>query len=330
MLGAAFFDCLQFCCGKPQDCDRVCRNNPDYVDRVREVGTFDLNSVPRGPVLMPPVLPPVLPVVFHGNRREVPIRTEGVALPLYRMFDRLTGASRFTDGTAMRSQFGIACDSTVLLTGTDRDPPLELWWGFGEAARRRIIRTIRDTGVAMTTTPNYSLFLDRPRWDDLHSMKRIAIVHSEFITEGLPAALHINGRTDADFCRWTDYLLSRPEITHVAYEFTTGTGAAGRREKHVAWLGELARSVPRPLHLIFRGGAELLSSLNLAFANVTFLDTSVFMKTMKRQRAFCKDDGGIGWQPNPTIAGAPLDDLFAENIEKRSRWVAAVVGSIAK
>lgn len=182
----------------------------------------------------------------------------------------------------------------------------------------------------MSTTPNYSLFLDRPRWDDLHSIKRIAIVHSEFLSEGLPAALHINGRTDADFHRWTDYVLMRPEITHLAYEFTTGTGAAGRREKHVLWLAELARSARRPLHLIIRGGAELLSSLNTAFANVTFLDTSVFMKTMKRQRAFYKDDGGIGWQPSPTIAGAPLDDLFAENSEIRSRWVTDFVGSILK
>ena len=43
VIKAAFLDCLQFCCGKSQNCDRVCRNNPDYVDRVREVGTFDLN-----------------------------------------------------------------------------------------------------------------------------------------------------------------------------------------------------------------------------------------------------------------------------------------------
>jgi hypothetical protein len=54
----------------------------------------------------------------------------------------------------------------------------------------------------MATTPNYSLFVDRPRWDDLHAMKRIAIVHGEFLEAGMPGALHVNGRTDRDFERW--------------------------------------------------------------------------------------------------------------------------------
>lgn len=53
----------------------------------------------------------------------------------------------------------------------------------------------------MVTTPNYSLSIDQPRWDDLHSLKRIAIVHEEFLNEGLPAALHVNARTDKDWER---------------------------------------------------------------------------------------------------------------------------------
>jgi hypothetical protein len=34
---AAIMDCHQFCCGKPDRCTQVCRNNADYVDRVREI-----------------------------------------------------------------------------------------------------------------------------------------------------------------------------------------------------------------------------------------------------------------------------------------------------
>ena len=58
--------------------------------------------------------------------------------------------------------------------------------------------------------------------DDLHSIKRIALVRSEFLDEGLPAALHVNGQSEADFKRWTDFLVARPEVTDVAYEFITG------------------------------------------------------------------------------------------------------------
>ena len=137
------------------------------------------------------------------------------------MFDRRSGAPRFTDHAALCTAFAIKPGTTIVLTGTDRDPPLERWWGLGEAKRRTIIRALKGAGVGLVTTPNYSLFLDRPRWDDLHAMMRIAIVHEEFLREGMPAALHVNGRTETDFRRWTAYVAARPEITHLAYEFTT-------------------------------------------------------------------------------------------------------------
>jgi hypothetical protein len=179
----------------------------------------------------------------------------------------------------------------------------------------------------MTTTPNYSLFLDRPRWDDLHSMMRIAIVHSEFLAEGMPAALHVNGRTDHDFDRWAHFVRSRDGITHVAYEFTTGTAVAGRRMQHVTWLIRMARAVRRPLHLIVRGGADLLPLLRGGFASVTFLDTSVFIKTMMRQQAHLRDDGRTEWQQKTTALGEPLDELFASNWSVRGKFVAGLVRS---
>ena len=36
-IAASRFSCLDHCCGHPESCDAVCRNNPDYVDRVREI-----------------------------------------------------------------------------------------------------------------------------------------------------------------------------------------------------------------------------------------------------------------------------------------------------
>ncbi|MGH7268007.1 MAG: hypothetical protein ACREMB_24585 [Candidatus Rokuibacteriota bacterium] len=82
--------------------------------------------------------------------------------------------------------------------------------------------------MALVTTPNFSLFADQPCWDDLHSIKRIALVHEEFLSEGLPAALHINARTDQDWERWRAYVAVRPEVTHIAFEFATGAGRAER------------------------------------------------------------------------------------------------------
>jgi hypothetical protein len=323
-MKAAFFDCLQFCCGKPETCDRVCRNHPDYVYRVREVGGFALDNVPRAALLDAPELPRLVPVIFHGNRRALTVPFSVVALPLHRMFDRRSGAPRFADHVSLCAAFGIAPGTTIMLTGTDRDPPLERWWGFGREVRRMVIRTLKCAGVRLVTTPNYSLFLDRPRWDDLHAMKRIALVHEEFLSEGMPAALHVNGRTNADFRRWAAYVAARPEITHLAYEFTTGTALVGQREQHAAWLAGVAAAAGRPLHLAMRGGATVLPILSPAFAHLTVLDTSIFMKTMMRRRAVPAGNMRLAWRRAPTATAEPLDDLFADNLATVDGWLAEI------
>lgn len=326
----AFFDCLQFCCGAPDKCDRVCRNHPEFPDRVREVGTFALDTVPRGPVLPAPALPPVVPVIYHCNGRTLPIASDVVALPLYRMFDRRDGTPRFTAPEALREAFGVRTGTTIVLTGTDRDRPLERWWGLGEIQRREIIRAMKAAGIGLVTTPNYSLFIDRPRWDDLHAMKRIALVHAEFLREGLPAALHVNGRTETDFSRWAAYIAARPEIRHIAYEFTTGTGRSGRRGQHVAWLVDLAAAIDRPLHLVVRGGTDVLPLLARSFSGITVLETSSFMKTMMRQRAYPKGNAALGWKRAPTATGAPLDDLFADNRATMEAWLRDLAATSAE
>ena len=202
--------CLDYCCGKPKSCDIVCRNNPKFVDYIREIGGFDLNSVHRPS--RPPKLfiPSVVPLLFHGNSRIRALQTPAVALPFARMFNRRTGELRFGSRAELCSTFMIDPAATILLSGTNSDPPIENWWGLGREKRANVIRGLKSLGVAETTSPNYSLFIDQPRWDDLHAMKRIAIVHSEMLSEGLPAALHVNGRTDTDFQRWISYIRSRP------------------------------------------------------------------------------------------------------------------------
>jgi hypothetical protein len=289
------------------------------VDRVREIDGFSLDNVPRAARLESPALPDMVPVIFHGHQREAPAPTDVVALPFYRMFDRRTGEPRWKDHESLCAEYALAPGTTILLTGTQRDPPLERWWGFGTDIRRPIIRALKAIGIQLVTTPNYSLFLDRPRWDDMHAMKRIAIVHEEFLAEGLPAALHVNSRTEKDFQRWAAFLAARPEITHVAYEFTTGTGWAHRRQQHADWLAMMAAEVGRPLHLLVRGGLEIHPIIIASFARVTVLDTTIFMKTMMRQRAVLRGKRRLAWHAAPTLSGVPVHDLFAENFTTVAR-----------
>jgi hypothetical protein len=313
-IARGIFDCTGLCCGKPSKCDAVCRNRPDeFARRVREVDGFSLTNVPRAPVLDAPELPALMPTIFHGDNRTAPFEdAEAVCLPLYEVIQRHDRSVRYATRAELADGFRIAPTMPVILTGTADDAPLERWWSAG-ADRVRMIRDLLGLGIAMVTTPNYSLFADQPRWDDLHSMKRIAIVHEEFLREGLPAALHVNARTDHDWQRWRDYVACRPEVTHIAFEFATGAGRAKRIGWHAEHLMRLARSIDRPLHLLVRGGGKILPLLAGAFPRMTILDTSAFVKAMHRQRAALSPGGSVSWSLSPTVGSQGLDEMLSDN-----------------
>ena len=310
------FDCTALCCGNPQQCDAVCRNRPDdFARRVREVAGFGLDDIRRAPVLSAPELPRLVPTIFHGDSRTVPFDgSSAVCLPLYKVIHRHDGSIRYASRSDLAEGFRIAPGMPVILTGTAADPPLERWWSLG-AQRRAMIRGLRRLGVALVTTPNFSLFVDQPRWDDLHSIKRIALVHEEFLSEGLPAALHVNARTDQDWNRWRTYVGGRPEVTHIAFEFATGAGRAERIKWHADHLVRLAATLDRPLHLVVRGGGRVMSRLAAAFPQLTILDTSAFFKTVNRQQAELTATGAVTWRLSPTDGAGALDALLAKNWE---------------
>lgn len=326
-----FYDCYDNCCGNAGSCDAVCRNKPrEFVQRVREVGGFPLDNVPRAERLPEPLLPPVVPVLLHGYSREAPLAPPAVCVPLYAVIARHRGEERYLDAAAVAAAFRFQRATPLILTGTAEDSPLERWWSLGPD-RLNAIRRLRDIGVELVTTPNFSLFPDQPRWDDMHSMKRIALTHEEFLREGLPAALHVNARTERDWERWTEYIHQRSEVTHVAFDFNTRAGWAGRIDWQVAQITALAQGVGRPLHLVVRAaGRNILARLVRAFSGTTVLDTTSFMKAVKRQRAVEATNGKIGWETCRTAPDGPVDGLLAHNwsLVKRSHelvWGAAQV-----
>src|SRR5262249_14103331 len=88
-LKSPLFDCLGFCCQNPADCDVVCRSKPEqFAQRVREVGGFLFDNVPRNETLPVPLLPALIPLLYHGHKRVVPFRAAAVCLPLYGVIER--------------------------------------------------------------------------------------------------------------------------------------------------------------------------------------------------------------------------------------------------
>ena len=327
-LERAFYDCYDYCCGNAEKCDAVCRNKPrEFAKRVREVGSFRLDNVPRADRLPEPVLPPVVPVLLHGYIREAPFAPSAVCVPLDGVIARHRGEERHTDASALADAYCFQRATRVMLTGTAEDAPLERWWSLGPA-RLDAIRRLRDLRVELVTTPNFSMFTDRPRWDDMHSMKRIALTHEEFLREGVPAALHVNARTERDWERWTEYIRQRSEVTHVAFDFNTRAGWAGRIDWQVAQLTALSQGVGRSLHLIVRApGRGILPRLVRAFGGTTVLDTTSFMKAVNRQRAVRTINGKIGWETCRTPRDGPVDELLAHNWSLVRRSFDLVLGA---
>lgn len=321
-IPAAIMDCLDLCCKTPDRCTRVCRNKPEFfVEQVREIDGFEFHNVPRAPALRVHIRSNIAPLIYHGSRRAQALRHDMFALRLPDLVNFKTATLKFADRAALCKSFGIDPAAQIILTGVNLDHRIEPWWSLG-AKRAPLIRAMASVGIELVTAPNFSVVLDQPRTDDMHAMKRIAIVFSEFQEHGLACALHPNGRTDKDFDRWAQFIADRSEISVLAYEFITGPGRVARQPFHLARLAGLARAAGRELDIVVRGDPSVITYLRQHFRNVVYIETTAFMKTIKRQRAERIGNDRLRWTPSPTGIDDDIDQLFAHNLKERSSLLA--------
>lgn len=312
-VAGPIFDCHDLCaCAYGGRCGGLCpRNARDFVAHIREVHGLALDNVPRVAPLAFEAGSLYAPIVYDRFRRDEPLSAPVVAVPLMRLFSHASGAARYLSPITMRSDFLIAPGSTIIASGVDDDPAIEAWWRARD--RPRLIAQLRALGISFVTTPNYSLYMDVTRWDNLHNMKRIALAWAEFMAGGIPCALHLNARTTTDYRRWRDFVGERPEVTAVAFEFLTGAKGL-RGDYHREELIALAQEVGRPLTLVLRGGTRHIGRLAAAFASIWLLDATPQMKAKNRRRGVVSVPGRLRWESAPTSAGAPVDALFAQNV----------------
>jgi hypothetical protein len=221
------------------------------------------------------------------------------------------GKPKFSTRQSLLDYFELGAHTNIILSGTDKDAPLERWWGNRNSVE--LLRAIAKLEIQLITTPNYSVFNDVPRHDNLYNIKRIAMAWSDIQSAGIQCALHLNARTDKDWERWIEFLNLYTEVSFISFEFGTGAGNRARISWYIDQLTSLARKVSRPLHLVIRGGVQELKELNSHFERVSLIDTSAFMRTKSRVRAVF-NDGRLQLSPNPTEAGAYVDDLLDANI----------------
>lgn len=321
-----FFDCQNLCICNDEEkaaCPHVCQSKPlEYARRLREVNTFDFRTIGPAPWVPVPVVPPVVAWIDGRGCLAGGLSLPAVAVPLRRLFHRGTGRAFTTDRAGVAARFAVTPQTPLVVTGVSYEQPIEDYWSRARGAG--FLDELAGLAPLLVTTPNFSLFSDKPREDNLYNMKRIAICWHEMACRGIPTALHLNARTDRDWERWREFLSSHPEVGAVAFEFGTGAAARDRARWHSGHLCRLAASASRPLLLVARGGLRLLPELRSHFHRVAVIATDPLMQARKR-RALAFEGGRLVRREVDYERRGKVDRLFLSNLAEYSRAAGGIV-----
>ncbi len=321
----ALLTCIdQFCCGDGS-CDNVCPDHPNYASRVKEIGGFGNYRI--GPMQQCNVLLPFyVPLVQHGYCRQSRLRTQAIAVCPYEVLKLKNGhySSTVKDQQSLRQKFGIANDAKLILCGTEKDKPLEKYWSYRR--RDKTVDEIAAINPDLYIAPNFSMFLDVPRPDNLFNIKRQLICISELSAAGVSVVPHISATMPYDWDNWRAFLNEHIDIQHIAFNFQTGYSKPAEGKKALVNLVQLQQNLGRDLSLIMIGGSQFLTDATLHFAGLTVIDSIPFMKSMMRRRLVMNGPDKRHWVKHPTSLGTPIDDLLQMNIESYANQIAGKAG----
>jgi hypothetical protein len=138
---------------------------------------------------------------------------------------------------------------------------------------------------------------------------------------GIGVILHIHALTRSDWKFWELVLSRHSNVKFVTHEFQTG---GQKWNDGVAFLERVAAmqdSLNRPLHMVAIGGGQFAPVLARLFAQFTIVDSTPFMKTLKRQRLIPRAVRRPAWRRQRTDPGEFLDDLLFHNVVMYRRWM---------
>lgn len=305
--------CQQHCRCTPADrnqCQRACIcNHKKLVDRIREIHRFDLD-LPRIEPKQLGNFPLLIPVIQAGYLRHAECSSEVIGLKMQSLFRLGNGAPLNITRHDLARKFRIRADAKLFVTSIDIDQVLENLWK--SPSRKTIFEWIASLDPECVTVPNFSLFCDAVRTEDLYNMKRIAILWHEMESAGIKTAIHLNARTDNDWDRWIGFLKAHPEIRAVAFEFNTVSNKA-RRTWYLEKLLKMKQNVDRPLRLLVQGGREFLPRLRAAFESTSTFSTDAYINMVKRKKLAIE---GLKLKKRNYSCGTPsdFDHLLDSNI----------------
>jgi hypothetical protein len=270
-------------------------------------------------------LPTHAHLLFTYPKVRHPIRLPVAAVPLSAVFNKSGRGGISLTREQLERRFRLAAGTPLILSGVELDHRIEKYWGVTRG-RTELIAGIRALNPLIVTTPNYSVVLDAPRHDAMHSLKRILLAWSELHDAGVRTALHLNAITDRDYQRMLEFLRVHSEVRAISIEFETGAATEQQGMYHAEQLDRVVQGLGRTPHLVFRGDARWLPVLRRTFPTITILNGAASVRTRKRRRAVLADEQ-LRWESSPTARGAPLDELLQHNFLRVSEWLALKVAS---
>lgn len=308
--GTAMLTCMDLCqCDDPSSCDMVCPRAPArFAKRIHEVRGFQFNDIPHQKFAPSPSIAGCVTLIEGRVSRRRPVELDYAAIPLTHAVTGRGIRQRAKTRDELVRDHGVSPRKGWIATGIEDDRFVERIWRLPK--QREVFKGLREAGVVFATSPNFSLYADAPRHDNLHAMKRIAWMWYLMNEAGLPTALHVNGRTNHDFDRWTRFIIEHREVTSIAFEFLTGAKLTEASDRYVERLTTLARRVGRPLTLVLRGSMQLAKRLETVFDQVIWLDATPYFRAMHRHEAVSTGDGPTKYARRGGDAAAPIGGLF--------------------
>jgi len=313
------WSCMDNCARCDPGCDRVCLHRPRaFVEALHEIDTFGTRRL--GPITGPaaPVgLPRYVPVLQHPKSHTEPLSLAWAAIPLHALLrGRKSARLRYSTGADLRDAWRLLPDTRVIIVGTGRDPHIERYWRWRRL--NDLPTQLASLDVSAIVAPNYSVFWEDPRPQHLFNRKRSLLCAAEFAGAGLPTVPFLTGITRGDWLFWARFLSERPHLVAVAKEFQTGRAHPARGQNALERLRRLEVGLGRNLHLVAIGATRFRHELARNFRSWTLLDSTPFMKAIKRQQALGFTPRRVHWQP---AHGAPVSALLQQNIDIYTRWL---------
>ena len=145
---------------------------------------------------------------------------------------------------------GVPANTRVLVYLNGSDPRLEGLYLMGA----EVGDTLGRIGVSLVGAPSFSMFLVRPRSDQIYNLRRMFTVLGELEERDLPVFPTVFATGEADIACWVRWLAERPRV------WLVGTVIQRQEARYfddqimqLVWMQRALRDRELPLHVILYG-----------------------------------------------------------------------------